>query len=68
MDAYVVKLYDKCTKKWLTLTKHLSLEQAQSFYNRVTKQETVHCNPKHGDYYKIFNLSAGNLIIKQRRK
>ena len=68
MDAYVIKLYDKCSKNWIQLTQALSLEEAEEYLAKLTDKGTKHCTPKHGDYYRIFRISAKNLNIKRYRK
>ena len=53
-DKYIVRLYDGFDNIWMDVSKHVSLEEAQRIYNKMTN------NGKHStkyddiDYYKIF--------------
>lgn len=74
MDFFIVKLYDKCDKRWITLTSQLSYEEALKVYNKNTSFGMHNTTSEHGDYFKIFkiesNLNSKNVttVLKVKKK
>jgi len=59
---YVVKIYEKCRKKWKILTPEFTKKEAEKRWNIYTKNGTVWYKPSHGDYYKVFKTKDNNNI------
>lgn len=64
MDQYVVKLWDRCDKKWYKVGGPFNKQQAQNHWEGRTCDGTVNARPVHGDYFKIFKLPPKITITK----
>lgn len=69
MDYYEVKLYEKCIKRWTSVTNPLPYPQAKDRWKKLTKNGTSFAKKHHGDYFKLFKVKDNiNLIITDYKK
>jgi hypothetical protein len=63
-DKYIIKLWDKCDKKWYKVAGPFNENKANEYLSGITLDGTVNSKPSHGDYYKIFKLQSNIIITK----
>jgi len=67
-SKWVIKHYDKCEKKFTTLTEPLPHKEALKIYNARTMNGTQYSNPSDGDYYKLEKIEQKLKIKKIKLK
>lgn len=63
-DTYIVKLWDKCDKKWYKVAGPFDKKAAENHLSGRTLDGTVNAKPSHGDYFKIFKMKSNIIITK----
>jgi len=63
-DQYIIKLWDRCDKKWYKVAGPFNKKKAENVLSGKTLDGTVNAKPSHGDYYKIFKIQSNITITK----
>ena len=61
-DKYIIKLWDKCDKKWYKVDGPLDKKTAENRLSGRTLDGTVNAKPSHGDYFKMFNMVVMTVV------